>query len=149
MKKRREYKYSRKWIVEQLKDVNPYEVFTYNIAGPLNDRADVTIGIATAPKVLHSRCAIGTAVTYVGSGRAVILCDDIYDDAPDNVKVFMELHEIGHVINGDLERLASRKSQGVLNLTRFLPWSETKKAEYKADAYAVSKIGKKKTFCMD
>ena len=27
--KRREYKYSRKWILEQLKDVNPNEVFIY------------------------------------------------------------------------------------------------------------------------
>ena len=129
--------------MEQLKDVNPNEVFTYNIVGPLLDRPDVTIGIATVPKVLHSKCAVGAAVTYVGPGRAVILCDDIHDEAPDNVKGFLELHEIGHVVNGDLERLASQKSQGIINLTRFLPWSETKKAEYRADAYAVSKIGKK------
>lgn len=139
--KKKEYRYNRRWIMEQLKDVNPNEVFTYNIVGPLIDRPDITLGIATVPRLLHSKFAIGAGVAFVGPGRAVIMCDAVHDEAPDNVRGFLELHEIGHLVNGHLEKMS--QNQVLATLKRFLPWSAERKNEYEADMYAVSKIGKK------
>ena len=119
--KKKEYRYNRRWIMEQLKDVKPKEVFTYNKEGPLIARHDITIGIDTVPRLLHSKFAIGAGVAFVGPGRAVIMCDAVHDEAPDNVRGFLELHEIGHLVYGHLDIIS--QNQVLASLKRFFPWS--------------------------
>lgn len=75
-------------------------------------------------------------VSKLSSGVYYIATDDEYKKLPPQVKKFFILHEVGHILNGDLDKESN------MNILGF-PKRDMNQ-EYLADEYAASIIGIKK-----
>lgn len=91
---------------------------------------------------LHSRgmaLAAAVALDFNGVIKYAVLHDSAFDKLPDYVKKFFVTHELGHAINGDLDKIddALAKKLIIQRTLGILP-----KIEILADRYAASVVGK-------
>lgn len=82
--------------------------------------------------------ASGARVAYTAKtiyGETIILTDNDFDTYPKDVRKFILYHEIGHQINGDLDRPVEELQKVLRNRNR----RKVSEMELKADEYALSK----------
>lgn len=97
------------------------------------------VGIAHNDSVLCKATCLFTCTLKDITGKPWIVHDTYFTEIPEMVKKFLIAHEIGHIVNGDLER-------GEKEIKKFNNERYSKKGselEFKADEYAAKIIGHK------
>lgn len=82
--------------------------------------------------------ACGARITYTAKttfGETIILTDDEFETLPKDLRKFILYHELGHQINGDLNRPVEELQKVMRNRNR----RKVSEMELKADEYALSK----------
>lgn len=88
-----------------------------------------------------NQCAVMATMKPIFSLQkidGIIINDNSYNKFSEGAKRFFLYHEIGHIKNGDLDKIGIDFNRGVKRLLRLT----VEPMELKADEYAVSKVGK-------
>ena len=130
-------------VIFQYMKNHPYNFGLMFLNSPIGiSNGRIIYKVSNKNTVRNNKSVIAISAMSEDRKSYIVITDDYYDEAPVYVQEFIELHEIGHIKNGDLDSNKSICANKLAyNLSRCVGLGRGAEIEYAADKYSASIVG--------